>query len=91
MELTESDIPESVFLELSVEDPLLSLPDSEPVTILLDEFFSDLSPYPVTDIVSEHGSDAGCYDGEYEVFLTPESSDEYHHVHPWYCRPDDRE
>ena len=90
MELPECDIPESVLLQLLVEDALLSSADSEPVSILLDEARSDLSADPVADIVPEHRTDDRGEYREDEVIACPEPSDEEHDVHPWNCCPDDR-
>lgn len=91
MELAECDIPESVFLELSLEDLLLSTPEREPVSVFFDELVAIPLPDPVSEIVPEHGTEYRRDDREGEVCLRPESSDEDHDIHPWYCRPDDRQ
>ncbi len=90
MEFPESNIPESIFLNLSFEDLLLSCPDSEPVSIFLDEFMSVPFPDPVAEIIPEHSTEDRTDDREGKMISRPESSDEDHHIHPWDRSPDDR-
>jgi hypothetical protein len=91
MELPEYDIPKSIFLYLSLEYTSFCLAYTDPVTILRDELFSPPFPDPVAYIVSEHRSEDSRDDGQYDMLSSPESSDENHHVHPWYRCPDEWE
>lgn len=89
MEFAERDIPESVFFELLMEYFLFSLAHSEPFSVFFYELRTYLFPYPVADIIPEHRTDDCSEYREKEVLSCPESSDEYHDIHPWHCRPDD--
>lgn len=89
MKFPKQDIPESVFLELFVEDFFFCFPKSEPVTIFLDEFFSIVFSYPVAEIVPNHCSNDGERDSDEEMITRPESSYEDHNIHPWNRSSDD--
>lgn len=91
MEFPEDNIPKSIFFDLFREDSFLSFPDSEPVTIFFDQLMSIPFPDPVTEIVPDHRSDDGCEDREEEMISSPESADQYHHIHPRDCCSDDRQ
>jgi hypothetical protein len=88
VKLSEDDIPKSIFLDLPFQYTSFCLPDSEPVTILHDKLFPEPFPDPVADIVPEHRSEYCRDDGQCQVFSSPESSYEDHHIHPWDCCTD---
>ncbi len=90
MELAERDIPESIFLELSGEDLLFCFSQPEPVSISFDKFSTIPLPDPVAEIVPEHRTDDGSEDREEKVIPCPESSHQYHHIHPWNSSTDNR-
>lgn len=91
MKFPKHDIPESIFLELSGEDFLFCLPESEPVSVFLDEFTTIPLPDPVPEIIPEHRPDDRREDREEEMISSPESSDKDHHIHPGNRSTDDRE
>ncbi len=91
MELSEYDIPESVFLYLSMEYRRFCTTDSEPVTVLLYELSSIPLSDPIAEIVPDHSTE---YSREYrrdDMELPPESSYEDHHIHPRHGSSDNRE
>ena len=91
MELSQYDIPKSIFFDLLVEDGSLGLAHTEPVSILLDELAPVPFPDPVSEIIPEHSTDDGSEDRQNDMSLPPESTDEDHDIHPRDCCPDDRE
>lgn len=90
MKFTEDNIPKSIFFYLSMKDFCLSLPESDPVSVFLDDLCPIPFPDPVAHIVPEHSSENRCYYSKKKVCLPPKSSYKDHNIHPWYCRPDDR-
>jgi hypothetical protein len=89
MKFSEYNIPKSISLYLTLENFCLGTTDSEPVTIAMDEFISPPFSYPVSDVVPDHRSENCSESGESEMSRPPESSYEYHDIHPWYSCPDE--
>lgn len=91
MKFPEYDIPKSIFFELFMEDGSLSFSESEPVTVFFYQFDSIPFPDPISEIVPEHGSDCCKCNRRDDVIYSPKSTDQNHHIHPWYCSTDYRE
>jgi hypothetical protein len=91
MEFTEHNVPKSIFRNLSFEDFLFSFSESYVVSIAFDDLMTVPFSDPVSEIVSEHGSDTGESDRTDEMSFSPKPSYQYHDIHPWYGCPDDRE
>lgn len=83
VKLSEDDIPESIFFDLSLEYTGLGLSYSEPVSIFCQKLFPEPFPDPVADVVSDHGSSYSRDDSRHQMISSPESSYEDHHIHPW--------
>jgi hypothetical protein len=58
MKLSEYNIPKSIFFDLFCEDFLFCFSESDIVTITVDDLVSIPFSDPISDIVTEHGTDA---------------------------------
>ena len=90
MELAEDDIPKPVSLDLLAEDFLFCFAESDVVTISFYDLMTVPFAYPVADIVADHRTECCKENSPDDMRLAPESSYQYHHVHPRYRSPDDR-
>lgn len=91
MEFSENNIPESIFLELYVEDLFFSSSYSEPISIFHYESFSKVFSYPVTKIVSEHSTKYCKSYCRKEVATCPKASNQDHDIHSRNSGPNDGE
>ena len=88
MEFSKNDIPKTIFLNLFFEDFLFCFSESDIVTISMDDLVSIPFSDPISEIVTDHSTDAGKEYRKDEMWFAPESSNQDHDIHPWYSCPD---
>ena len=59
MEFSKNNIPKSIFLNLFFEDFLFCFPESDVVTISMDDLVPIPLSDPISEIVTDHSTDAG--------------------------------
>lgn len=90
MKFSENNIPRAIFCDLSIHDFYLCLAESKPLTMLVENLSTILSPEPESEEIPEHRAHTRREKRPDKMRFSPESSDQNHDIHPRKDDPDNR-